>query len=404
MGPTHKPLLTGALLLLITLAVLAFHHLGPERTLRLDASNLQQVEHSSDRFNDGESSSWVQQEGDTTILHCHLREGFPWPYCQLELQLAGLTEGLDLSGFSRMELSLSLNTDTEARWVRIFLRNYDPLYANEDDNLNHKVNKVQVAPPAEVEAGPLVIELKHFRVADWWLQTHQVPIEHTVADQTSVSHIQISTGSFAPLGEYRIALNHIEFQGPWVRSEVLYGALLAMWSASVVVWLLYLLVNSRRAQRDPLTGALNRSALRGPLLYSMQRLRRANQPSCLLYMDLDHFKAINDQHGHNAGDEILSAFAKLIRSRIRSSDYFIRWGGEEFLLLCQGTSLKDGLKLAENLRHSIETADWPHDIPLTCSFGVAELTGQSEKALLEEADQALYRAKNEGRNRVASAA
>jgi diguanylate cyclase (GGDEF)-like protein len=122
-----------------------------------------------------------------------------------------------------------------------------------------------------------------------------------------------------------------------------------------------------------------------------------------MFLDIDHFKTINDTHGHNKGDEVLQQFARTLSSKVRNEDTLIRWGGEEFLLLCPNTDLEQACKLAEKLRRCIENEAWPHRQTLTCSFGVAAYSGSDPITLIEQADKALYRAKELGRNQVATA-
>jgi diguanylate cyclase (GGDEF)-like protein len=118
-------------------------------------------------------------------------------------------------------------------------------------------------------------------------------------------------------------------------------------------------------------------------------------------LDLDHFKRINDQHGHPVGDAVLKRFAEIVHANLRGSDIFGRWGGEEFLVIAPHLHLNDAVKMAEKLRHAIEDAGFDDGIRLTTSIGVSEYrTGEPASALIDRADHALYAAKGAGRNRV----
>jgi diguanylate cyclase (GGDEF)-like protein len=156
---------------------------------------------------------------------------------------------------------------------------------------------------------------------------------------------------------------------------------------------------------DPLTGVANRREFFQTGERLLTRTRFARQPVALLMFDLDQFKSINDRYGHHAGDEVLNAFCKVATSHIRPTDLFGRIGGEEFAALLSDTSRQDALSLAERVRaafgatrHSASESAFSS----TCSVGVAVAEdGYSDlKALLDAADQALYRAKALGRNRV----
>ena len=122
-------------------------------------------------------------------------------------------------------------------------------------------------------------------------------------------------------------------------------------------------------------------------------------------LDIDFFKRINDTYGHDAGDEVLASFAGLIRDNIKKSDVFVRWGGEEFILVCCGCSGEEALLIAERLRRQVaHSAIFPQQ-RITCSVGVTSWQGGRDTvpALLKRVDQALYTAKRKGRNRVCQA-
>ncbi|WP_426308339.1 GGDEF domain-containing protein [Acidovorax facilis] len=160
-----------------------------------------------------------------------------------------------------------------------------------------------------------------------------------------------------------------------------------------------------QADTDGLTGLLNRRALDRYAQASEGR----DHPVCLILMDIDHFKAVNDGHGHPTGDRVLTEFARLLRNMLRSDDIVARFGGEEFAVLVPHDDMDGTRVIAEKLRRAIERAVFTtsQDAPLslTASFGVAcgSAGERAWTALVERADAALYRAKAEGRNCVRSA-
>lgn len=155
---------------------------------------------------------------------------------------------------------------------------------------------------------------------------------------------------------------------------------------------------------DPLTGILNRLGLGRRLDEQIQLARRFAQPFALLILDLDHFKEINDRYGHQQGDVALQRFAARIRGNLRVTDIFGRWGGEEFLIVAPHLSLDEAEKLAEKLRQAVAETAFEEGLCLTVSIGVTEYRDdERDTSLVERADQALYRAKASGRNRVMSA-
>ena len=163
--------------------------------------------------------------------------------------------------------------------------------------------------------------------------------------------------------------------------------------------------NVRLANQDALTGAANRRAVLEALESQLSKAQRQRTPLALLMLDIDHFKRVNDQYGHLAGDQVLRHFVHVVRQRLRAQDFLGRYGGEEFLLLLPDTDLAGAQQLAQQLCQAVQAApcDWQgQTIAVTVSVGIAS-TGTSQQAdgetLLQAADQALYRAKDKGRNR-----
>ena len=156
-----------------------------------------------------------------------------------------------------------------------------------------------------------------------------------------------------------------------------------------------------QASIDPLTSIINRRKFNETLTYELKREERYKNGLSLIICDLDRFKNINDEFGHDGGDQALIAFTRLISNAIRKSDVFARWGGEEFVILLPGTELEEAMKIASKLRLITEASMIPHVGRITTSFGVSEFqSGDSEESLIKRADMALYKAKENGRNRV----
>lgn len=157
---------------------------------------------------------------------------------------------------------------------------------------------------------------------------------------------------------------------------------------------------------DGLTGAQNKRFFEDAIAREVLRSQRHWRPLALLLFDIDHFKEINDQFGHLAGDECLKQLALRIRSRIRGEDLFARFGGEEFAVALAETTLKQAVRIARDLRCLVESDPFPTTkgpVPMTISIGVGFTNGQapaSSQDLLEAADENLYRAKRDGRNCV----
>ncbi|WP_447889787.1 diguanylate cyclase [Pseudomonas hormoni] len=160
----------------------------------------------------------------------------------------------------------------------------------------------------------------------------------------------------------------------------------------------------QKALIDPLTGLPNRAAWSERLDHEISQWQQHGNTLLLAMLDLDHFKRINDNYGHLAGDKVLKIIASVLRKRLRGTDFIARFGGEEFVLLMPGTVPATGAKLLENLRASIEACPFHfkgEPVTITVSMGMTAFKpGEHSDMVLKRADQALYRAKHAGRNRV----
>ena len=157
---------------------------------------------------------------------------------------------------------------------------------------------------------------------------------------------------------------------------------------------------------DPLTGLRNRRYLTEILAVEFLRAKRYDTPLSVVMADIDHFKGINDRHGHATGDSVLESIGSILKRRLRGSDYGGRYGGEEFLMVLANAGEEGAAVFAERLRQEVEETELRSDagmaLHVTLSIGVAALTGahQTPGDLVSQADEALYRAKQAGRNRT----
>lgn len=221
----------------------------------------------------------------------------------------------------------------------------------------------------------------------------------------AISAISLSRAALAPLrgiGANLLANDAFRFGG-----LVLY----MVFSAGMAfgfVWLMTARLRNQLeqlARTDALTGVLNRRALDAEGQREMAASLRRNAPLAILAIDIDHFKRLNDTHGHAAGDVALAAAARWLAHDLRSSDLLARFGGEEFIAVLPDRDAERGLLVAERLRARLEALEVEHEnqrIRLTASFGVAVLEGENDAwgQILRRADHALYEAKRAGRNCV----
>ena len=201
------------------------------------------------------------------------------------------------------------------------------------------------------------------------------------------------------------------FVGPWAQAFFMYSIAVTMLLGPNLLWMVFMRLNDRLnelATHDPLTRLLNRRGLEEATRSHFGQ--RPPAPLVLLLVDVDNFKRINDTHGHAAGDALLQGLAHTLQSQVRAGDVVARWGGEEFLVCCQGDDADRARSIANRLRQGVESAHFkgPDGVTLTCtvSIGVSHAFADSVawEAAARAADQALYGAKRAGRNRVVMSA
>jgi diguanylate cyclase (GGDEF)-like protein len=246
-------------------------------------------------------------------------------------------------------------------------------------------------------------------------------LKHGSGPFTAVSRVSaaILCGEMG-LAAYRAVLTNLRYMRPWATKlaerdpQWLYSlAAMAFLATFMVMCYLWFLVTelqkelAEQASTDPLTGALNRRAMEEAALRETARSLRYGNPLCMIMIDIDYFKRLNDTRGHAAGDCALKAFVRKVKTLLRGEDLFARTGGEEFTILLPDTPESAGILTAERVRQAIEALEIPFEkkpIKLTISAGVAQLDpeGGGWEGMMQRADAALYKAKEHGRNSVAA--
>ncbi|MGO9427458.1 diguanylate cyclase, partial [Rhodoblastus sp.] len=161
---------------------------------------------------------------------------------------------------------------------------------------------------------------------------------------------------------------------------------------------------------DPLTGLHNRRYLESHLVSLLEQAVQKGRPLSAMFLDIDHFKRVNDGYGHDAGDDVLKSFAARVKHLVRGADLMCRFGGEEFVVVMPDTKLSVARTIGERIRAAVAASPFAIDkgaraIPVTVSIGVAASDcGDTPDALFKRADRALYLSKNSGRNRVTASA
>ena len=376
----------------------------------------------------GRSVATVVRDGGALGLDCEIAAGYEWRFCELRVLLGSETAGLDLGRYDSIRLWVSATGPEAQQRVRVYARNYDPAYSRPGLTESQKVDQL-VYEPASYPSG-YEVPLSHFTVAQWWVDEHPMTPGIDAPDFRNVTMLTFSTGPLVEPGLHRIRIDRIELRGRLVSTSTFRLGIIAAWMLSVFGWLvadglatrnqlrlsaasqhsLQRLNESLRletrnlaeiARTDPLTGALNRKGLADELTRLVRLGGDQVFPLSLVFIDIDHFKRINDGWGHDTGDQVIRGLAELVRSAVQRDDLFARWGGEEFLLVFRETPGLEGRRIAERLRERIAAAQWPAGLAVTCSFGVAEWhRGEDLNEGVRRADEAMYRAKQQGRDRV----
>lgn len=388
------------------------------------------IETLDDRGNGGASIATLTRDGERYILDCEIiASGYAWPYCEISFILTDdvTRRGINLSNYEEVELHIHYS-EPQNFGIRLQLVNFNPAYATPVDSHSQKYNAIELYDTHL--RSPQVIQLSHMQVPTWWLSQGKVPPDFWGPEFDDVRGVQIATGERVTPGKYQLIIEQVEFHGKYISDNLLLLILIGLWS---LLGLIYFVDTLRRANlilqahqqrqqqleslnkllsqeqqkleerlaRDPLTGVLNRDGL-APV-FQQQNQDKTPVLLSLIFIDIDHFKNINDQYGHNVGDQVLLVFAQTLSANTRAHDLLARWGGEEFVLACPETDLENALVLAEKLRQCVEESDWPKGLKVTASFGVAQqMKDESPTDFIARADRALYVAKAQGRNAVRS--
>ncbi len=382
----------------------------------------------------GLSDAELSVEEQGLVLNCDIKKSaYSWPYCGISVytDVSEATKGIDLSSYHTIRLKIDYeqagDTDNSSKELRLYLRNYNPEYSNPDDEYTIKYNGMQFSPLNF--NGTIEIPIKNLQVMTWWLADNKVAIEHSAPEFTNITRIDIATGAATALGKHKIIINQIEFEGEYLAKETLLFVLLFSWMTLGLAFTLHELRKNKgayekakqrhrhlakvngtlRAQnyefaelahRDALTGAMNRHAVQHWLEQEARQVRWGHTELCVLYLDLDKFKMVNDKFGHQMGDDILREFVMVAASSIEPADKLVRWGGEEFVVFCPGINIESAVRKAELIRRNVANHLWVHGESLTCSIGAAQMQNERISETMARADEVLYSAKKNGRNRV----
>ena len=416
-------------LLLVTVIALFAYRNGLDDIVFLNLSDYPYIIAQTDSVDGGSSAIAMERTDSSIIVDYELREGYAYPYAGVKIFLGdGKTRGRDLSRYDSIFVWVKPRGEGT---VRLYMRGYDSAFYRADDETSLKFNEIEFFPLEETY--PAVFVPQEFRVASWWVAQNEINVHKARVDLSNVPLIEIQTGTNAPLGYGTLEIKGLCFKGKKIAKLDLVSILVALWFISFLIILIIRFFDysrerakekkkreeleknlraleiekseyERSSKEDPLTGCLNRAGFSSVLMREQENLSKNGRPVSFVMLDIDHFKHINDTYGHQVGDEVLVNLTKLIQGKIRNTDALVRWGGEEFVVLCGDTPIQNAQFLAEKLRIAIENTVLIKQQQVTCSFGIAEMIPDEDpKRLFERADKALYASKEGGRNRVTSA-
>lgn len=409
-----------------TLVAIAVYEIIPMRSYSIIPSDWRTELFTTYAEGELDISKWVNK--DAYHFRCEVQDSDAWQQCGMNLHFDwNFANGVDFSKYESMKINASYKG--QAQRVRIFLRNFNPEYSSPDDANSAKFLSLNLLT-SEFDGGNTVeIGFNEFVVADWWTDQHTLPRQLMPVEFGNITTLGFDFGTYLEnVKEIDFAVHSLRFEGPLIAQEHWYLGILVFWMVAILLLVAYqyiqmlrsakiyskvitelvsdkanLQVESQKLQElsnlDRLTGALNRLGVEKSFdrIITGQRSRIIG----LILIDVDHFKRINDQRGHDVGDLVLKAVVEIIQKNIREHDILGRWGGEEFVLIAPNADQQIAYRIGEKLRELIAAYTFVPENPLkvTASFGVTAIAANEDfEYALKRADIALYEAKSQGRN------
>ncbi|TVZ42035.1 diguanylate cyclase (GGDEF)-like protein [Alteromonadaceae bacterium 2753L.S.0a.02] len=413
-----------AVLLLFSFVVAVGHPYLPAKRLELHPDpHIQQHIYGFIDPTIGNSSQWLDESKGEWLCNFEPSQEFGCGYT-LNLDEA-FEEGVDFSHYK--SLSWTLDYQGPGTKLRAFIRNYEPQYSEHGNASSTKFLSTLFAF-SERNGNRITIDLDNFGTAEWWLNESHERRRWAAATRDNV--VQLGLDFIEP-GRHQIRISQVTAEGEWFSTPQVMLLLLVVWTAIFIgdgarlLWRKYwfnrgwskqngheLLLEPHLsvekaslesfAHKDPLTGVLNRQGALSKLK-SFSEPRSDKPKSAVLLLDLDQFKRVNESLGHDKGDAVLRSFGALLQMNTDHSDILARWGGKQFILVCDCEQQAQVLHRAEKLRTLTAAMNFNAvgDITLTLSVGIAvQAESETFDATLLRAQKALQIAKRNGRNQV----
>jgi len=360
-----------------------------------------------------------------THWYCNYAEGNEWG-CGMDMILEDKPGiGIDLSRYDKIELDVDYEGD--GPYLRLYIRNFNGEYSSIGDVASSK-HMSMLFETWEAKQQTVKIDLSELTVSKWWVVEKNIQREHALPEFNNVTHIGLEVINS---GNHKIKIKKLVLTKSWLGRDETFLGIICFWMILILceacvkfsllgrafkrnkqqvgalqikqdILALENEVLEEIANKDSLTGIYNRAGLMEKM-ESILGAKEANEQLGLMVLDLDHFKNVNDTYGHDYGDLALKNFASGITDNARDQDVFARWGGEEFVFLCQVGSEGKLKSLAEKLRGATEQTSISKKEAnyITVSIGVTLLRENEDfNSAFKRADDAMYKAKNNGRNRI----
>ncbi len=417
-------------LFVVSCILLLWHHFG--MSVRLDVipsltSTLEPKIH-SDRINGGVSKTELNVGQGQIHLGCEIILSDTFAFCGVTQPLVEKgAPGLDMSIYSEMHIELEYES-TQNDTLLVYLNNEE-----QQDNSEILTKDNLWADTLKPGINQFTFTPKRFFIPSWWIfknsQHGDIDTEPNISNVVSIS---FTTGDNTEARNVKMSIKSVFFTGKWIERDTLYLGLMIAWLSLIlldaILYVHALSLNIKQssdhnryllklnqflniqkdqyeslAKTDKLTGALNRTGARDAIEKAMSSFDQHKTPHSMLLLDIDDFKPINDTFGHDVGDNVLVKLVKLIQDHTREIDSLIRWGGEEFVLICPNVDIAAAKTIAESLRLRIAQTEFLPERQITCSFGIADYQGEGIEKWFKRADEALYNAKHNHKNCVVTA-
>lgn len=396
----------------------------------------------SDLINGGKSNAkWLNK--DNNVWQCQFGQVLvDYPYCQYQVYLGnGQDKGIDLSVYDELQLTIDYTGDVKA--LTVYMRNYNQQYSQGKTDYN-STKYMRVEIDTVDFKNTVKVDLTEFKVSDWWLDTYNLPRHLRLESFNNVVlfGVQIEPNRPKQLNKqaeqntkHKLTIKNVQFNGQSVSKEQFYFYIILFWGLVIVILIVFQFLKmfktikkgqqsletlkdnnkelfeekqifEQLSKQDKLTQLPNRAGIEA---YINQHQTQSSATSFVVgLIDVDHFKQLNDNYGHDGGDAVLASMGKLLSEQVRKQDCAGRWGGEEFVIIWSNLSTEDAKKCAEKIRQTVSQHSFTvlnnnasTNVRITVSIGISPAQNHQQIInAITRADMALYKAKEDGRNRV----